>query len=102
MKNKAGYMATVVTCRWVGAIFEVTRPFWGQGNKIIKKGKRVSDQPTDQKTDQPTDRWIDVLLLAVLGTFLCNKFVAVFRDQAAAKKGSTEEENDAHSGKKLQ
>jgi len=38
------------------------------------------------------------LLLALLGTFLCNKFVAVFRDQAAGKKGSTEEENDAHSG----
>merc|ERR1712241_1641222 len=38
------------------------------------------------------------LLLALLGTFLCNRFLMVFRDQAAGKKGSTEEENDAHSG----
>ena len=26
-RNKAGYTATEVACRWAGAIFEVTRPF---------------------------------------------------------------------------
>ena len=26
-KNKAGYTATEVACRWAGVIFEVTRPF---------------------------------------------------------------------------
>ena len=46
-KNKAGYTATEVACRWAGAIFEVIRPFgqeqWGRRNKIIKKaGCRVA------------------------------------------------------------
>ena len=27
IENKAGYTATPVACRWVGAVFEVTRPF---------------------------------------------------------------------------
>merc|ERR1712168_896159 len=31
------------------------------------------------------------LLLALLGTFLCNRFLVVFRDHAAGKKGSTED-----------
>ena len=51
--NKPGYTATEVACGWVGAIFEVTRPFGqeqrGQKDKIIKKVKR--DQPTNQPTD---------------------------------------------------
>ena len=42
------------------------------------------------------------LLLSLLGTFLCNRFISVFRDEAAIKKGSTDIENDVKSGKKLQ
>ena len=39
LKNKAGYTATPVACKWAGAIFEVTRPIGReqQGHKIIKK-----------------------------------------------------------------
>ena len=51
--NKTGYTATLVACRWAGAIFEVTRPFGqeqcGQRIKDIKKVK--CDQPTDQPTN---------------------------------------------------
>ena len=40
-KNKAGYAATLVACRWAGALIEVTRPFgleqWRQKIKIMKK-----------------------------------------------------------------
>ena len=42
LENKAGYTATEVTCRWAGAIFEVTRLFGrssGVKKKIIKKSK---------------------------------------------------------------
>ena len=52
-------MATKVMCRWAGAIFEATRPFLGQRNKIIKKSKIGSDRPTDQQTDQQTDQLTD-------------------------------------------
>jgi len=38
------------------------------------------------------------LLLALLGTFLCNRFISVFRDEAASKKGNTDLENDVKTG----
>ena len=57
-KNKAGYTATPVACRWAGAMFEVTRPFGqeqcAQKIKIIKKVK--CDVPTDQPTDGQTGK----------------------------------------------
>merc|ERR1712156_919708 len=42
------------------------------------------------------------LLLSLLGTYLCKRFIAAFRDDSASKKGSTDSENDVKSGKKLQ
>ena len=59
-------MATKVMCRWAGAIFEATRPFLGQRNKIIKKSKIGSDRPIDQQTDQLTDRRTDGLTKGVV------------------------------------
>jgi len=42
------------------------------------------------------------LVLAFTGFFLCKKFISVFQDENAGKKGSRDVENDAKSGKKLQ
>ena len=44
----------------------------------------------------------DYLKFVFIGTFLCNKFIEVFRDENASKKGSLDIENDVKSGKKLQ
>ena len=53
--NKAGYTATLFACRWVGAIYEVTRPIGqeqrGQKVKILKK-QNLTDGRTDRWTDQ--------------------------------------------------
>lgn len=38
------------------------------------------------------------LLLSLLGTYLCKRFIAAFRDDSASKKGSTDSENDVKSG----
>jgi len=38
------------------------------------------------------------LLFSLMGTFLCNKFIEVFRDENASKKGSLDIENDVKSG----
>eukprot|EP00092_Neocalanus_flemingeri_P023511 GFUD01025497.1.p1 GENE.GFUD01025497.1~~GFUD01025497.1.p1 ORF type:complete len:456 (-),score=74.00 GFUD01025497.1:716-2083(-) len=42
------------------------------------------------------------LVLSLLGTFLCNRFILAFRDENASKKGGIDIENDVKSGKKLQ
>ena len=34
------------------------------------------------------------LCLSLLGTFLCNRFISAFRDEAASKKGNVDIEND--------
>ena len=56
--NKPGYTATEVPCGWVGAIFEVTKPFgqerWGPNIKIIKKSV------TNRLTDWPTKRGVEL------------------------------------------
>ena len=65
-KNKAGYTATLVACRWAGAVLEkVTRAFgqepYAQKDKKRQKIKRgPTNQPTDRPTDRPTNRWTDI------------------------------------------
>ena len=68
LSNKAGYTATPVTCRWEGAIFEVTWAFrlerWGQGIKNKKNWKtwwadRWMDRQMDGWTEGRMDRWIE-------------------------------------------
>ena len=55
--NKAGYTATLVACRWAGAVIEVTSSFgqvqWGQR---LQKQKKSKVWRTDGRTDGPTDR----------------------------------------------
>eukprot|EP00092_Neocalanus_flemingeri_P087092 GFUD01109840.1.p1 GENE.GFUD01109840.1~~GFUD01109840.1.p1 ORF type:complete len:199 (-),score=34.13 GFUD01109840.1:167-691(-) len=38
------------------------------------------------------------LVLSLLGTFLCNRFILAFRDENASKKGGIDIENDVKSG----
>ena len=52
-RNKAGYTATSVACRWAGAIFEVSGAF-GQERYSQKTHKRWKSKVwrTDQRTDK--------------------------------------------------
>ena len=54
--NKAGYTATLVACRWAGAVLEKVIRASGQepyAQKAQKrrKSKKGTDQPTDRRTD---------------------------------------------------
>ena len=53
--NKAEYMATLVACRWAGAIIEVSGEFGLEqhGQKNLKRLKSV----TDQQIDGPRPKW---------------------------------------------
>ena len=54
--NKARYKATLVGCRWAGAVFELLKHLGKcSETKDCKNIKKVKWGPTDQPTDQPTD-----------------------------------------------
>ena len=72
--NKAGYTATVVACRWVGAVMKHANSSIWAGAVMQKTPKnaenakkvngdrltdRQTDRPTDRQTDRPTDRQTD-------------------------------------------
>ena len=65
-EDKAGYMATPVTCGLAGAIIEVTPLFrqeqWRQKpQKKNQKKLSVTDGPMDRWTNEPTDgptKWV--------------------------------------------
>ena|ERR1712074_155179 len=55
--NKAGYTATLVACRWAGAVLEKVIRASGQEPYAQKAQKRQkSKKGTDQPTNRPTDR----------------------------------------------
>ena len=64
LPNKAGYTATLVACRWAGAVFELLKHLGkrseAKDRKNIKKIKwGPTDRPTNRLTDRPTDRPTD-------------------------------------------
>ena len=60
---RSGYMATLVACRWAGAVLEkVTRASvqepYAQKRRKVKRGP--TNWTTDRSTDRPTDRPTDI------------------------------------------
>ena len=55
-KNKAGYTATPVTCRWAGAVLEKVTRESGQELKNAEKVKGGPKKVKRELTDQPTNQ----------------------------------------------